>query len=220
MTRPARMARAAVFAAVCLAVSAAGHAWMSGRPVPGIALVPGFLLAFLLALAVAGRPRGFALLATLMLAGEALEHLLFTAAQHIDTGGSAAAASTSTPDMPGMPMPGMPGMAAAPTSPHGGAGMSIVMHYGAAGMIAVHAAAGLVCAWWLHRGERAFLALLARAAGEAVARLLPAAPAAAHRVAAAEHDFALADRVCAPCFPKPLIHVLVRRGPPAPRSAA
>lgn len=41
------------------------------------------------------------------------------------------------------------------------------MHHSGFGMLAAHLLAGLVCAWWLHRGERAVFALLAALAAVA-----------------------------------------------------
>lgn len=208
-TRPMRVARASVFATMCLGISAAGHTWMSGRPVPAAVLVPGFALVFAVALAAAGRSRGFPPIASLMLAGEAGLHLLFSAGQ-TSTG------MTATPGMapmPGMVMPGMPNMPGMDMAP-ATAGLVPMSPVGAAGMVAVHAAAGLACAWWLHRGERAFFALVSWVIEEAVA-LLPIALGATppHSVPSRPGLRCAPDsRVSA--YPEPLIHILVRRGPP------
>lgn len=205
-TRPMRVVRASVFAATCLAVSAAGHVWMSGRQVPAAVLVPGFVLVFTVALAAAGRARGLLPIAGLMLAGEAGLHLLFSAAQ-------AGAGTAAIPDMASMPdMANMPGMRTAPATA-GLMPMTAVAGHSAAGMLAVHVAAGLASAWWLHRGERAFFTLLSWMLEEAAA-LLPTALGVAPRPVRSSPGPrpALASRMCV--YPEPLVHILVRRGPP------
>jgi hypothetical protein len=217
-TRPMRTARAAVFAVACLGVSAAGHVWMSGRPIPVTVLVPGFALVFAVALAVAGRSRGFPLIAGLMLAGEAGLHLLFSAAQHSGAGTGTAAmpgmSGISGMTMPGMSISGMsmPGMPNTPTAP----GLVPMTAVAGAGMVAVHAVAGLICAWWLHRGECAFFALLAWLLGEAAAVLLPPAAHAGVRFVLTRPGMRILRVRRRHTYPEPLLHVLVRRGPPEP----
>lgn len=208
MTRPMRAARASVFAIACLALSAAGHVWMSGRPVPLTVLLPGFALAFVLGLIGGRRPRGFPVTATLMLAGEAALHLLFSVGQQ--TG------DTSAGSMPGMSMPGtaMPGMTEASPGVGEAATAAAAVH-GAIGMTMVHIVAGLTCAWWLHCGERALFALLRRAVGESVAALIPTVWPCVSPVAGMPSNLPSADRHRAePAYPAPLVHVIVRRGPP------
>lgn len=76
-----RLLRAVGFATACVALSAAGHAWMSGRSIPvwALALGAGALLPPVHALAA--RRRGFPSIAAAMLAGELGLHELFGAAQ-------------------------------------------------------------------------------------------------------------------------------------------
>jgi hypothetical protein len=211
-----RAVRACVFAAACLGVSAAGHVWMSGRPVPAGALLLGFALVFAVALAVAGRRRGLLSISALMLAGEAGLHLLFSLGQ-VGSG----AASMPGMAMPGMAAPGMPdmpGMSMASTSV-GVMPMSTVAGHGTAGMIAVHLAAGLASAWWLHRGERAFFGLLSWMRGKAADLLPCAALHAAPQPVVGRLEPHPVTGSRAPARHEPLTHVLVRRGPPQSRLA-
>ncbi|MFC7586597.1 hypothetical protein ACFQYP_24800 [Nonomuraea antimicrobica] len=56
--RVSRLARAAVFAAVCVVVSAAGHVLAGGAPVAVAALCAGVVAAFVPAFALGARERG------------------------------------------------------------------------------------------------------------------------------------------------------------------
>ena len=211
LDRSLRGARAAVFAVACVGVSAAGHTWMSGSAVPGWALAVALLATGVAGYASAGRRRGFGPIAGLLLAGELGLHVLFSAAQH-----AAGGAAPAMPGMAGMPaMPGMAGMqmpSGVPTAPGAGS-MAWMAAHGSAGMIAVHAVAGAVCAWWLWRGEAAVFRLLGTFAHYALPRLLtvwPTAPVLAEHTRANPGD--RGGHAPAGCLF--LAHVVVRRGPP------
>ncbi|WP_146022222.1 hypothetical protein [Streptomyces sp. CB02959] len=204
-----RCVRAAVFAAVCVVLSAAGHAVMSGPAIPGWALAAAAVAVFVCAGLAAGRERSLPVIAGGVLACQGGLHVFFSWAQGIVTpaqvpgkaaawadlllcghpgpagstpfldrpmrqvvraagmdwgsppvsrpaggparGGSPAGAMHSMPAM--HPMIGMHSMAGMRTM--------TAMHHADVGMLAAHLLAGLVCAWWLHRGERALFALLA-----------------------------------------------------------
>src|SRR5258708_5547917 len=77
-----RGARAAILAAVCVCLSAAGHVWMSGDGVPGWALALAFAAITATGYVLAGRQRAFVSIASLMFLGELGQHLLFTSAQN------------------------------------------------------------------------------------------------------------------------------------------
>lgn len=92
--------------------------------------------------------------------------------------------------------------------------MDLAMNHGSLGMIAVHGAAGLLCAWWLYRGERAvfgllwivalkvpILALFDEGEPAVIVPILPRLPSIPRP--------ALLVAWC-----EPLAYVLVRRGPP------
>jgi hypothetical protein len=142
-------------------------------------------------------------MAALMLAGEACLHVLFSAAQQTDP-------ASGADSMPGMSMPGTGGAAAA-----AGIQAPLVAAHGAIGMIAVHVIAGLLCTWWLHRGERAAAALASRLLGEATAWLAPPGCFGVSPwpgLACAAPLLSSPPRVLN--YPRSLVHVLVRRGPP------
>ncbi|WP_252395840.1 hypothetical protein [Streptantibioticus parmotrematis] len=76
-----RLMRAAVFAAVCVTLSAAGHAMASGGPIPLWTLLAGWAAVFAVAASLAGRERSLPGIAALLLVGELALHLLFSAGQ-------------------------------------------------------------------------------------------------------------------------------------------
>ncbi|MDI5967169.1 hypothetical protein POF50_019295 [Streptomyces sp. SL13] len=87
MTAPARagadlrLLRAAVFAAACVTLSAAGHAWASDAAVPVGALAAAWVVVFAVAAPLAGRERSLPGISALMVAGQAGLHLLFSTGQ-------------------------------------------------------------------------------------------------------------------------------------------
>ncbi len=240
--RSLRGARAAVFAAACVGVSAAGHAWMSDAPIAAWALVLAALAVGGAAYALGGRQRGFASIAGLMLVGELGLHLLFCAAQqasaHLASGASGtsgvsgSSATAWVPDMSrikmayalpavdwlcGHGMAGMHDVAAGGTSAGSGSMSSMTWPatHGAVGMIGVHVVAGLLCAWWLRRGEAAMFQLLRALAGFAVPLLVLFVSSARPVL-----DFTVVvpddTRAHVPSARRFLVHALVRRGPPTP----
>jgi hypothetical protein len=217
-----RGARAAVFAAACVGLSAAGHVWMSAGPIPMWALCAAVLATGCGGYALAGRQRGFAPIAALMLLGELGLHLLFSAAQH-----TVATATTipvsGTPTMAATPGIVMPHRVAASAwlcggttmSAHGAMAMPWMTAHGSAGMIAAHVLAGLLCAGWLHRGEVAAFRLLRALVRLALPLLVvfwPSALTAADRTTAQPGDNGRHVATGRGLF----AHVLVRRGPPTP----
>ncbi|MGA5757716.1 MFS transporter [Nonomuraea bangladeshensis] len=94
LERVSRLARAAVFAAVCVVVSAGGHVLAGGVPVAVPTLLVGVLGAFALAFALNGRQRGPETVVAATAAAQILLHELFTrsagvtvaAAEHVHTG--------------------------------------------------------------------------------------------------------------------------------------
>ncbi|NEY33595.1 hypothetical protein GTU99_15555 [Streptomyces sp. PRKS01-65] len=86
--RDLRILRALVFAAVCVALSAAGHVPASCASVPLWALGAGFLATAAVAVPLAGRARSLPAISALLAAGQIALHTLFGLGQH----GAAAAA--------------------------------------------------------------------------------------------------------------------------------
>lgn len=191
---PMRATRAAVFAAVAVALGAAGHSYMSGTDLPAVVLLSAFGLTGGLAWLSAGRRRGPLPIAAALLAVQAVLHLLFSSSgsssgsssagsRHqadagmgmgtgLDLGGdagreSAAVAADAVHGMASMDgMSGMAGMS-------GMGDMAAGHAHDGLGMIAAHALAGLFCALWLAWGEAAVFRL---AAALAAGALLAARP--------------------------------------------
>ncbi|MGW0812661.1 hypothetical protein ACWD00_05245 [Streptomyces viridiviolaceus] len=90
-----RILRAAVFAAVCVVLAAAGHTLASCAGVPLWSLGAGFLGAVLVAVPLAGRERSLPGIAALLMAGQTALHTLFGLGQHGAT--AAAASGTASP---------------------------------------------------------------------------------------------------------------------------
>jgi hypothetical protein len=249
--RSLRGARAAVFAAMCVGLTAVGHVWMSGRAVPLWALALAFAALIAAGYALAGRQRGFLPISALMLAGELALHELFCLAQGAGKAASAAvsASASATASIPPLPkflsgpvvplsdwicgmgawksgsgMAAMPGMPAGVTGSSGASGSLgarlaadvMMTGHGDVGMIVVHAIAGLICAWWLWRGEAAvfqLLRLLAVLTAPALLLLWPATlvvtPDFPRFAAAPGHDDRILGR-----YKRLFSTVLARRGPP------
>ncbi|KNB52680.1 hypothetical protein [Streptomyces caatingaensis] len=197
-----RALRAALFTALCLLLSTASHAVLSGRPLPlpvAGAAGAGVLAA---AYALAGRERGFGHIAALLVPLE------------LALGAAFGAGQDACYDAAGRPAPGALTMLCggsrlgAPLARLTGPGLAPWL------LLAGHVAVGLLAAAWLARGERALVRLLLAAAAAAFRPLRPAratvpAPAPRRRAVPA------AARPAAPSGP-PLLHSVVRRGPPVP----
>ncbi|MFI5943654.1 hypothetical protein ACIBCB_25820 [Streptomyces uncialis] len=80
--RDLRLLRAAVFAAVCVVLSAAGHVLASYESVPLWSVTAGFLVVFAVAVPLAGRARSLPGIAALLAAGQLTLHTLFGIGQH------------------------------------------------------------------------------------------------------------------------------------------
>lgn len=89
-----RLIRAAVFTAVCVVLSAAGHALASCATVPWWSLCAGFLAVFAVAAPLAGRRRSLPGMAAALAGGQLALHTLFGLGQHT-TAGSGASSETS-----------------------------------------------------------------------------------------------------------------------------
>lgn len=174
--------RAAMFTAVCLGLGVAAHRSMSDAAIPAWAIVLGGIGVYAPARFGARRERGLMEIALLMGVLQVVLHLLFSYAQDI-AASAECCVRMSMSSMPGMSMPAGSGMSSMPgmTMPMSGAGGGMRM---SAGMLAGHALAALVCAWWLRRGEAAVHALVRGAAHWIVAHF----PVPGHLVAVPVHE--------------------------------
>jgi hypothetical protein len=218
--------RAAVFAAVCVLLAAAGHGLAMGDMPPLWADGVGFLAVFALGWALGGRERSLPGIGAAMLLTQAGLHLGFGAAHHGGSGpgmprmsGHAMAAMPGMHAMSGHAVAAMPGMHA--MSGHAVAAMpgmnamnehAVHAHTVAHATVA-HLLAALLAAWWLRRGEAALWSLLRRTAALVPGLVawwrdapLPAAAGPVPRIQAGSE----------PPRRVPLRHAVIRRGPPAP----
>ncbi|MFG2132659.1 hypothetical protein ACGFNV_33290 [Streptomyces sp. NPDC048751] len=88
-----RLLRAAVFAAVCVVLGAAGHTLASCATVPLWTLGAGFLGVLAVVVPFAGRERSLPGIAALLAAGQTVLHTLFGLGQHAAASGMASASS-------------------------------------------------------------------------------------------------------------------------------
>lgn len=190
-----RILRAALFAALCVTLAAAGHGLTTRAVPPTWADGTGFLVVFALSCVLCGRERSLAGIATAMLATQAGLHFAFDAIQ------SRAAAASA------MPMPGMP-MA------HSGA-HPLTTHPLTTHSAAAHLAAAVLASWWLRRGEAALWQLLRQAVA-----LVPALAAwwrTGSSSAALPYPVLPPPDSAGPAALRQLLlrHAVSRRGPPA-----
>ncbi|WP_329396419.1 hypothetical protein [Streptomyces melanogenes] len=199
-----RTVRAAMFAALCVLLTALGHVLMSEAPVPWWALGCGFVATGATAWALAGCERRFGPVVAFAVGAQAVLHEMFSWAQ-----------ATARPAMPPMDMQ-MSGMSMGHMSHMGSmghdmAGMPLGMS--STGMLAAHLLAALLCGLWLAHGERAAFRILRAFAGWLFAPLRPtllsAAPPRAPRPRARR------DRTVRSPRQLFLVHAITSRGPPA-----
>ncbi|MFE9538624.1 hypothetical protein [Streptomyces sp. NPDC006691] len=211
-----RAARAALFTALVVTLSAASHVLLSQVPLP-LSLVAGAAGAvFVIAYALAGRERGYWAIAGTLVPLELAADTLFTTGQHVcygPAGGPVAGALRAV----GFDLLCGGGTLGAVHTPAGAA--TLLTHPGPAVpwlLLGAHLAVGLLAALWLRRGEAA-LARLLRAVGAFAFRPLLIAVAVVRT--ADGHGRPLAR----PAHAGPggsrtrlLVHSVARRGPPSP----
>ncbi|MFJ6717365.1 hypothetical protein [Streptomyces sp. NPDC091259] len=216
---PMRALRAAMFAAVCVALGGVGHSFMSGRDIPTSGFLSSFAVIGALAWLAAGRRRGPLAITAALLAAQGALHLAFTGSQAAGRDSVTASAPMPTHHhMAGMDMSAMgadtPGMAdMAGMAGHG---------HGGLGMIAAHVLAGVFCAAWLAWGEAAVFRLAATLGAAALLAARPLARALVLlRTRMAPEPAPVGYR--APYEPPRRLrgavpaHTVVRRGPPVRR---
>ncbi|MEU1310163.1 hypothetical protein ABZ419_14885 [Streptomyces cinnamoneus] len=198
-----RALRAALFSALCVLLSAASHVLLSGRSLPAPAVAAAGAGVFALAYALAGQERGFWRIAGLLVPLELASGALFTTGQDTcyGSGGHPAAAPGALTWLCSGSMGGPLADVAAPgTAPWL--------------LLGGHLTVGLLAAAWLRRGEAA-LGRLLRAAAVAAFRPLLLATAALGAYARPAGAPARPLRPARKVRPRtPLLHSVVRRGPP------
>jgi hypothetical protein len=138
-----RLTRSAVFAGVCVSVTGAGHALMSGAGLPVWALLYAFATVTAGAWWFTGRRRSGLFTTGATVLTQFLLHCVFVAGQLVARMNTAAAQRASVAG-------GMPGTAGGHSM---GNGTPMPMREWTPGMFGAHLLAALVCALWLWRGE-------------------------------------------------------------------
>jgi len=199
--RPGRCSRAirtAVFAAVCVVLTALGHVMMSGNRVPAWALSAGLVVTGAAGWCLTDRERGLPLIVTVVVTAQTMLHSAFSLAQSA----SGEPASVNTDMAMGAMRPGSMDMGA---SSAGGTPST--------GMLIAHLIAALLCGLWLAHGEKAAFRILRVVVGRLAAplRLLLALPAPMDRPrlrGRRRHSDRAPHSVL-------LVHSITSRGPPA-----
>ncbi|WP_431782270.1 hypothetical protein [Streptomyces chumphonensis] len=215
-----RTARAAVFTAVCVVLSAGTHVLLSATPVPLTTLLAVTGAVFLCAYLLADRRRGLGTIAATLVPLELAADTVFTSGQAAcyGTAGGPVTGPLRTMGVDlvcagggfGTPLARMAADTPAPALAQPAAPWLL---------LGAHVLVGLTAAVWLWRGEEAFVRLLRAAATHAYALLWPpSVRAVAHplpqpRPGAA---FRAAHRVRTARALPLLTHSVVRRGPPRP----
>lgn len=190
-----RLLRAAVFSAVCVTLSAAGHAMASGAPIAPWALVAAWAATSVLVAPLAGRERALPQISATLLGGELGLHLVFCLGQMQSAAaqsGGATALNTAAGrllcslDLANLSQADLARIVSAsglgPTQLSGmGTGTASAAHAMSSGlmltpaMLGAHLAAALVLGWLLRCGESALwrIVRLARYGAEQLTALLP-----------------------------------------------
>lgn len=145
-----RWVRAAGFAVTCVGLAAAGHLAAGGK-VQSFALVAGFAIIFVPALALTRREHGLGTILPAVAVCQVVLHALLGQMSP----GHAAPVMEAMPASHGGPPPGL-------------------------GMLLAHAVAVLITSWWLERGEVRLCDLVRRVASWALRVLVWVRPAAVH----------------------------------------
>ncbi|MGV9878525.1 hypothetical protein [Streptomyces sp. NPDC003006] len=150
-----RLARAAVFAAVCVVATAFGHALMSGAALPWWAVGYAFAATSAAAWWLTGRERGAPTVIGATVVAQLGLHELFGLAQGMSARPAQAGDGMNHMNH-AMPMPPPPDSATA-ALPHEVMPDWLTAVFGQSdfGMFLAHLVAALICALWLWRGEAA-----------------------------------------------------------------
>ncbi|MFC8827705.1 hypothetical protein ACFT9I_20460 [Streptomyces sp. NPDC057137] len=211
-----RLARTAVFAAVCVLVSGLGHALSSGGPLPPRVLALAFLPVCGAGWLLSRKERGVAAIVAASAAGQLLLHAVFSGLHPRPPGGHVGHGSGHEGGGTGSGSGEMTHEAFGELlSLNGLTGLLDTSGLGS-GMIGAHLLAGLVCGLWLWRGDRAFVQLMGTLGLFVYERLRFA-----HAVLSGGGPTYLpvlappvAYRPIRPPAQLPPLHVVSRRGPP------
>ncbi|MEV5594219.1 hypothetical protein [Streptomyces sp. NPDC052496] len=210
-----RALRAALFTALCVTLSAAGHVLLSRMPLPLTTVAVLSAAVFTVAYALAGRERGYWRIAALLVPLELAADTVFSAGQHTCYGRAGGPVTGPLRSL-GVDLlcGGEVGTPLAHLAPEDRTPVATWLL-----LLAVHVAVGLLAAAWLRRGEAALAQLLGAVTAfafrplllaVAVVRALPVPHRPAARPARTEPG---------PRAVPLLVHCVVRRGPPCSLAA-
>ncbi|BCK71875.1 hypothetical protein Srufu_058280 [Streptomyces libani subsp. rufus] len=212
-----RALRAALFTALCVALSSAFHVLLSRMPLPLSTVAAIGAAVFVLAYALAGRERGYWHIAALLVPLELTADLVFSLGQHTCYGAAGGPVAGPLRSLGvdllcgGGPVGGAP-LTRLPEDQAGPVSSWLVL-------LAAHLLIGLLAAGWLRRGEDALGRLLGAVAGFAFRPLLLAV-AVIGATAAPRRPAPAPVRSGSPARTAPLlVHCVVRRGPPCALAA-
>ena len=216
-----RAVRAALFTALVVTLSTASHVLLSRVPLPMGTVAVIAAAVFVVAYALAGRERGFARIAALLIPLELAADTVFTTGQTVcygRAGGPVAGPLRSVGfdvlcagDGVGTPLARVAGTDTDRVT----ALLADAGPQAAWLLLAAHVGVGLLAAAWLRRGERALAQLLAGATTSTFRPLLLAA-AVTVRSAPAVRRLPRPTQRTAALRTRLLVHSLGRRGPPSP----
>ncbi|WP_377272108.1 hypothetical protein [Peterkaempfera sp. SMS 1(5)a] len=203
--------RAALFTGLLLVLSAGSHVLLSRAPLPAPTMAAAGAGAFALALLLGRRERSYGQIAALLVPLELALDTLFTSGQstcYSATGGGPLTGPWHS--VSALLMCGGDPASGAATVPSAGAAAPWLV-------LAAHLLVGLAAAWWLRAGEAGAFRVL-RAVADTAAAALRAVPALLAALLAAQAPAPSPPppaprRVALPAVP-PLLHSVVRRGPP------
>jgi hypothetical protein len=224
-----RAVRAALFAAVCVTLSSTSHVLMAHRPLPVPVVAAALAAVFAVAYALGGRgERGFWAIAGALVPTELAVDTVFTSGQQSCYGPAGGPVTGSWRSLHeavvchgGQVGGRLPGVTAGAATQHVTAQVTQATTSALPWLLlAAHVAVGLLASWWLRRGEVALHRVLRAVAASAFRPLRLAAAAARAGLGGPARVRQDTARPAATALAAgPLLHSVVRRGPPAPAAA-
>ncbi|WP_037906095.1 hypothetical protein [Actinacidiphila yeochonensis] len=226
-----RAVRAALFAAVCVTLSSTSHVLMAHRPLPLPVVATALVAVFAVAYALGGRrERGFWSIAGTLVPTELAVDTVFTSGQRSCYGPSGGPVTGSWRSLHeavvchgGQVGGRLPALSTSDATRHVTAQVTQATVSAQPWLLlAAHVVVGLLASWWLRRGEAALHRVLRAVAAVAFRPLLLAAAAARAALDGVARGVrpATAHPAAGALAALPLLHSVVRRGPPAGLAAA
>ncbi|WP_093838853.1 hypothetical protein [Streptomyces aidingensis] len=211
-----RIARTAVFTALCVALSAGAHVFFSAGPLPVLTVAAVAGAVFAVAFPLTGRERGFGSIAALLVPLQLVVDTVFTTGQTACYGAAATAGGAPVPRVSALSLLCAGGDVGTPLARFAAGAEPAAHPAGPWLLLAVHVALALAAAAWLRGGEAALAGLIRAAAAVTFRPLLlavagrPALPAPAPEIRPRRAAGHRTERVRALL----LGHCVIRRGPP------